>query len=170
MNAPHSQKDFELVDLDDDHVKGLAFNMLFMVWRRRTLATAYTRGMQLIRELGAKHPEGVGVLQVVEVEAVPPDASARSAFVEFLDLRAIKHASLTYEGDGFKAASVRAIVGGALAVARARSVYSVHSTVSRAAEWHEAQQAQIGHMESAKRIESVAQALRRMHWEKFPSR
>src|ERR1044071_1996620 len=79
MNAPESRRHFDLLDLDEDHAKGLAFNMLFMIWRRRTLATAYTRGMQIVRELGTKYPEGVGVLQVVAVDAIPPDSAARSA-------------------------------------------------------------------------------------------
>jgi hypothetical protein len=168
MNAPDSKRHFDLIDLDEDHAKGLAFNMLFMIWRRRTLATAYTRGMQLVRELGQKYPEGVGVLQVVEVDAIPPDSSARAAFVDFFHLKEIKHSSLTHEGSGFKAASVRAIAAAAFAVARAKSAYSVHSTLLSAAEWHEKRQIELGHREDATRIESIAQALRRLHWEKYP--
>lgn len=168
MNAPESRRHFDLVDLDEDHAKGLAFNMLFMIWRRRTLATAYTRGMQIVRELGAKYPEGVGVLQVVEVDAIPPDSAARSAFVEFFHLKEINHYSVTHEGSGFKAASVRAIAAAAHAMARPRCAHSVHSTLLSAAEWHAKRQIELGHTEDATRIESIAQALRRLHWEKYP--
>ena len=96
------------------------------------------------------------------------DSSARAAFVDFFHLKEIKHSSLTHEGSGFKAASVRAIAAAAFAVARAKSAYSVHSTLLSASEWHEKRQIELGHREDATRIESIAQALRRVHWEKYP--
>src|SRR5580704_9610333 len=51
--------EFELLEIDEDHAKARAFNMLFMVWRRRTLADAYGRSVALARELVAKFPEGM---------------------------------------------------------------------------------------------------------------
>jgi len=170
MILSEPRKQFELLDLDEDHAKGVAFNMLFMVWRRRTMAAAYTRGMQIVRELGASCPEGVGVLQTVEVDAIPPDSQARTAFVEFFHLKEIKHYSVTHEGSGFKAASVRAIAAAAHAMARPKCAHSVHSLVSSAAQWHERQQRMIGRQEPAQQIELIIQTLRNMHWEKFPAR
>ena len=162
------RKQFEVLDLDEDHAKGVAFNMLFMIWRRRTLASAYTRGMQIVRELGALEPEGVGVFQVVEVDAIPPDAQARGAFIEFFHLTQIKHYSVTHEGSGFKDASIRAIAAAAHAMARPKCAHSVHSLVASAAEWHEGQQRLLGRKEPATQIAVIAQTLRNMHWEKFP--
>jgi hypothetical protein len=168
MILPDPRRQFEVLDLDEDHAKGIAFNMLFMVWRRRTLATAYTRGMQIVRELGAAYPEGIGVLQTVEVDAIPPDAQARGAFVEFFHLKEIKHYSVTHEGSGFKAASVRAIAAAAHAMARPKCAHSVHSTVASAAQWHERQQVLLARREPAAQIELIAQTLRQMHWDKYP--
>jgi hypothetical protein len=170
MIVPESRRQFEVLDLDEDHAKALAFNMLFMVWRKRTLATAYTRGMQIVRELGLTCPGGIGVLQVVEVDAVPPESAARTAFVEFFHLKEIKHYSVTHEGSGFKAASVRAIAAAAHAMARPKCAHSVHSSLAKAAEWHEKQQLLIGRGEPASQIQLIAQALRQIHWEKFPPR
>ena len=170
MILSNPRRQFEVLDLDEDHAKGVAFNMLFMVWRRRTMAAAYTRGMAIVRELGASCTEGVGVLQVVEADAVPPDGPARGAFVEFFHLKEIKHYSVTHEGSGFKAASVRAIAAAAHAMARPKCAHSVHSLVSSAAQWHEQQQQLIGRHEPAQQIAVIAQSLRNLHWEKFPAR
>ena len=70
--------------------------------------------------MGERHPEGIGVLQVVETSASrPPDEAARKVFSQALDVcdKYVKHHSVVHEGSGFKAASVRAIVMG---------VYMVH--------------------------------------------
>ena len=142
--------------------------MLFMVWRRRTLALAYARGMQLIRKLGELSPEGVGVLNVVESEAVPPDSEARRAFVELFHQKELKHFSVTHEGDGFKAASVRAIAAAAHAMARPHCAHSVHSSVVAAAQWHASEQRKLGRSEQGSQILVVTQGLRKIHFDRYP--
>src|SRR5262245_49096928 len=109
MTIVNERERFKLVEIDEDHVKAVAGNMLFMVWRRRTLSAVYRRGMDLATEVAGRFPQGVGVCHVVEVDAVPPDADTRRAFVDFLKMSHVKHFSVTHDGVGFKAASVRAI-------------------------------------------------------------
>src|SRR5262245_770075 len=121
---------FKLIEMDADHAKATAFNMLFATWRFHTLPGAYRRGIRLVEEMASAFPEGIGVCQIVEVEAIPPGSETRRAFVEFLRLPAVKHFSVTHEGSGFKAASVRAIVAGVHALGRPTCEHSVHRTIA----------------------------------------
>jgi hypothetical protein len=158
-----------LIESDFDHVKGTAFNMLFMVWRRRTLSEAYRRGLKVARELATKFPEGIGVCQVVEVDAIPPDSEARSVFVEFMKLPGLKHYSVTHDGVGFKAAAVRAIIMSVNSLARPRCKHEVHSTVSAAAAWHTVMQAELGRHETPEDIAQIINALRAFHRDTYPA-
>lgn len=158
-----------IVELDADHVKATSFNMLFMIWRRRTLAGAYRRAAELVRELADSHPEGIGILQVVELEASPPDAETRNLFRDLLGLDGISHFSVTHEGAGFKAAAVRAIVLGAQSLARPQFPHSVHGSLGAAAAWHAAMQRSLGRHEPAATIHRIAQDLRNFHLDRFPS-
>jgi hypothetical protein len=168
MSVLGDKDNYELVEIDEDHAKATAFNMLFMIWRCRTTSEAYERATPLARALFAKFPAGIGVLQVVEVDAVPPDSEARRKFVDFLRLKGLKHYSVTHEGTGFKAASVRAIVAGGHALSRAVCEHSVHAKLSAAAAWHEQQQHELGRHDSAAEIEFIAQAVRELHRERYP--
>jgi hypothetical protein len=161
--------ELEVVAVDADHSKGSAFNIAFMVWRRRTLVGPYRDGIALVNSLALKHPGGVGVMHVVETEASPPDSEARKAFADFLKQPAIKHFSVTHEGTGFKAASVRAIASGVHALARPGFEHAVHSTVADASRWASGQNRQLGRSDDWQAIERVMQTLRRMHIEKFPN-
>jgi hypothetical protein len=161
--------ELEVAAVDADHIKGTAFNIAFMVWRHRTLVGPYRDGIALVNRLALKYPNGVGVMHVVETEASPPDSDARKAFTEFLKQPVIKHFSVTHEGSGFKAASVRAIVSGVHALARPSFEHAVHSTVADAARWAANLNRQIGRTDDWQAIERVMQTLRKMHLEKFPS-
>ncbi len=160
--------ELEVVAIDADHIKGTAFNIAFMVWRRRTLVGPYRDGISLVNSLAIKHPAGVGVMHVVETEASPPDTDARKAFADFLKQPVIKHFSVTHEGTGFKAASVRAIVWGVHALARPSFEHAVHNSVADASRWAAQQNAAVGRRDEWQSIERVMQTLRRMHVEKFP--
>jgi hypothetical protein len=162
-SQPRSQ--FKLVEIDEDHATGCAFNMAFVVWQHRTTRLAYRRYRELLLKLAEKHPEGVASLQLLGREITPPDAAARREFVEFLHLDHVKHSSVVYEEKGFKAASIRAVVSSAHALARPKFPHSVHSRLSEAARWHAAAQLTLGRSETAVDIESMARTLRQMHEE-----
>jgi hypothetical protein len=163
-----SSGESELIELDEDHAKAIAFNMIFVVWRHRTLVTAYQAEMKLVEELGKRCPEGVGILNVIELEAQPPGADARAAFVQLLNMPQLRHFSVTHEGAGFKAASIRAVVAGTHAFARPKCSHSVHRYLSEAARWHAKEQKALKHEEPAERIERVAFALRGLHRHQYP--
>jgi len=166
--APTVGELFRLVELDGDHAKAIAFNMLFVVWRKRTLAAVYRRSMAIAAELAVQFPEGVGVCQTVEVDTTPPDGDARRAFVEFMKVDTVKHFSVIHDGTGFKAASVRAIMSSVHMLGRPKFRLAVHSSVPAAAAWHAVEQVAIGRRETPEMIERVVRGLRQLHHDRYP--
>jgi hypothetical protein len=158
---------YTLTEADSDHIKGVVGNMLFMVWVSRTEYACYRRGAEIVRMLGPRFPTGIGVLNLVEVSAVPPDARARGEFAQFLKLPEIRHFSVTHEGHGFKAAAVRAIVSAAQFIAAPPFPHSVHATVDAAAAWHSDQQRALGIELPAREVTEIVADLRRRHFERF---
>lgn len=159
----------ELVEVDEDHAKGIIFNLVLLFWRYRTLQEPHRAAMRLVTQTAAKHPKGVGVMQVVELTAVPPDSETRKDFAAMLRLPGIAHFCVTHEGTGFKAASVRAIVSGVHALCRPAFPHSVHQDLASAARWTASHNRSLGAPSDAEAIEEALRALRRMHGERYPA-
>lgn len=150
-----------VLEVDQDHLKGTAWNMLFMIWHKRTTAFAMDRARDLVGDLSRTHPGGIGVLQVVEVGAIPPDAAARQAIGRFLSAGEghVRHSSVIHEGAGFGAAGVRAVMAGIYMLQRPKFPHVVFASVAGAARWHAEHQRELGlHTEGA-HIEGVVRAL-----------
>jgi len=160
--------ELQILESDPDHVKGVFENLVLLVWRRHTLLGPYRLAIELVRRVATAHPKGFGVMQVVEVSAVPPDGDVRKAFGEMMRVPGIAHLSVTHEGSGFLAASLRAIVSGVHALARPAFAHSVQSSVADAARWAAAQNRAIGAPDAAAAIERAMQALRKLHVDKYP--
>jgi hypothetical protein len=163
------KKEFDLIDIDEDHAKATAFNMLFVIWRRETRAAAYRRSVEIARRLSDSFPEGIGVLQTVEPDTSPPDAEARKAFIELFHVDGIRHFSVTHEGTGFKAASVRAIMSSVVSLARPRFEHVVLKSVTEAAQWHALEQRKLGRHEMGPMIERIVRSVQRLHDDQFPT-
>jgi hypothetical protein len=157
-----------IIACDADHTKGVAFNMLFMVWCGHTTAAAYRQGIVAAQDLIRGHPDGIGICQLIEVEAARPDSEARAAFVHMMRLPGIRHFTVTYEGRGFKAAAVRAVISSAHALGRPKFAHAVHASLTDAARWHAKQQVMLGRPETATVIERMATELRRKQHERYP--
>jgi hypothetical protein len=158
----------KLVDIDEDHVKGVAFNLVLLIWRYRTQLEAHRASRGLVTQMAAQQPTPIGVMQVVETSAVPPDSETRKDFGAMLRLPGIGHFCVTHEGSGFKAASVRAIVSGVHALSRPAFPHAVHDTIANAAQWAAAQNQSLGAPSNAAAIEQALQTLRRLHVERYP--
>lgn len=167
MSNP-KRREFELLEVDADHAKGTAFNMLFAVWRYHTHYEPFRRCQYWLELLSQRHPEGVGTLHVVEATALPPDAPTRRIFVEVMRLPIIQHYSVLHPSRGFKAASVRAVVTSSFALARIRTPHAVHASLAESAHWHAEHMRRIGRSETPEQIASVVEALRRLHVERYP--
>jgi hypothetical protein len=166
--APLVPRGIEVIAMDRDHAKAVAFNMLFVTWRYHTHANAVKPCFDILARLEQRYPEGVGVCHVVESDAIPPTAAARKLIAEVLRLPILKHYSATHEGAGFKAASIRAVVAGIHTLSRASCEHSVHSSFSRAAEWHARRQAALGRSETAAQINAAFETLRARHRQQYP--
>lgn len=168
MRGSSGSDSLELIAVDRDHAKGVSSNMLFMIWRFHTHANAVRPCFEIVADLAARFREGVGVCHVVDAEALPPTAAARKLISEVWRLPTVKHYSVTHEGGGFKAASVRAVVAGIHALARPRCAHSVHRSFADAAVWHAARQSEIGRTDTALQILSTFETLRARHREAYP--
>lgn len=156
-----------VIECDVDHAMGTAFNMLFVVWRRRTLERAFRRCIVSAIELGRRYPEGIGVSHYIDGESLPPDADVRAAFVDILRVGCIRHYSVTYDATGFKAAAIRGVISGATRLGRPQFQHAVHVSLAAAAQWHAEQQAALKRPEKSSQIEHAAQELRRIQHERF---
>ena len=153
---------FRLLEVDEDHAKATAFNMLFTLWCKETQVSAYIRMSNALKKLAVAFPRSVGVLQTVEKDAQPPNAAARTAFNEFLKLAStcVAHYSTLHEATGFKAAAVRAVVSSVYLVARPTFEHAVFSTLSESAAWHAQRQRLLGRDETPEQIAGVVRKLR----------
>jgi hypothetical protein len=158
-----------LVHIDEDHVTGVSFNLVMLVWRHHTRLESYRAAIRLAAQTATLNPNGIGVMQVVERMAIPPDSATRTELGVMLRLPAIRHFCVTHEGSGFKAASVRAIVSAAHALARPVFPSAVHDDVASAARWAAAHNKSIGATSDAAGIEQALQSLRRLHVEQYPA-
>jgi len=104
---------------DDAHAVATWTNVLIAVWRTETRAAALDGVSQALGELVAAHPE-VALIQVVEAGATAPDAEARRAIAAMLRRYAdsIRCSAVVFEGDGFQAATLRAVVTGIAILSR----------------------------------------------------
>lgn len=138
--------DLRVFDVDANHGKAHAKNMLFIVWQKETTAAAYARAAEVILSLALRFPKGIGVLQTVESGAVPPDQAARTKFVKVIEAceTRVAHYSVVHEGAGFKAASVRAIMVGVYAYARPTFPHKIFGSLREAARWHVQRQSETG--------------------------
>jgi hypothetical protein len=164
-----NDSELKVIEIDEDHVKAIAFNMLFLLWQKRTTAEAYRRAMDAVTRLAKQHAGGIGVMQILDRDSIAPDSATRKMFVEFLHMDTVKHFSVTYEGVGFKAASIRAVVASVHALARPKCSHAVHTTLSDAARWHARAQEKLGRRETAVQIERLAENVRKIYHEHFPT-
>src|SRR4051812_8003853 len=93
LTEKQTRPELTVLEIDEDHAVGVAFNMGFVVWQHRTTRLAYRRYREVLLKLAEAHPEGVASLQLLARDITPPDAAARREFVEFLHLTHVKHSS-----------------------------------------------------------------------------
>ncbi|HEX4335212.1 MAG TPA: hypothetical protein VH062_04820 [Polyangiaceae bacterium] len=100
--AASSEEAFLVCESDHDHAVATASNMVFAIWRRKTQPDACRRVIGFVREIARRHPEGVGLTQIIDVEAEPPDGETRKAIVEMMKQPALKYFSAVHDEEGFK--------------------------------------------------------------------
>lgn len=121
---------------DDAHGVGTWRNVLVAVWRTETRAAAVERVSQVLGARAATHRD-VALLQVVEAGATAPDVDARRAISGMLKRHAsvIRCSAVVYEGDGFRAATLRAVVTGISLLSRPSYPHVVFGSTIAAINW-----------------------------------
>jgi hypothetical protein len=110
-------------------------NVAIAVWRVYTLVPDIEAVSSMLTRLSAKHPQGLGLVQVVEVGAIVPVADARTALARMLrdGSHFIRCAAVVYLGTGFGAAAVRGVVTGLHMLSRHDFPHEVKDSVRDAA-------------------------------------
>lgn len=136
-----------VVEVTPDHTFGCVPGAVLYVWRKATTMEAARTLRQLVREAIDQAGTNPGVyLGVVEEGASPPSWGVRKELAEtFKDGRDFFCASaLVFEGSGFQASVVRAVVAGLALFARQPFPHQVFSEVSVATAWLEQHLAERG--------------------------
>lgn len=119
------------------HIIATQGDLEIVIWRGSTTLDAVETIRTSLGELTRSYPKGIGVLQVVEVTAPPPDAAARNALSNVLRGagKAVRGSAIVFEGTGFKMAAVRAIVTGLTMLARPEFPHVVFADLHEASAW-----------------------------------
>jgi hypothetical protein len=164
--SPRNPDTTERFALDEHHIAVAAFNMVFVYWAKETQLASFKRVCDTLTRLANLHSEGVGVCQLVGLQAIPPAAETRTEITRLMTERAggrLMHYSIVHEGSGFKAASVRAIVSASHMLARTKANLAVFSSLSDASAWHSAQQQILKRKETPQLISSILRELQEEH-------
>ena len=109
--------------------------VVLALFRGRTTVQALRRAGQLVPELHASSKELVFMLTVVEEQASLPALEVRMELVSFLKgvNGQVDRSAVVFEGEGFRAASVRAVVAGVSLFSRPDYPHRVFGSVGSAA-------------------------------------
>lgn len=120
---------------DHNHAVGHTERVLFTMWRRDTTLDAVRALAPVTQQLSRL---GTGSLTIVERGASLPSSKARTELASALRAeRTMLCSALVFEGDGFRAAAVRAITTGIYQLAKPPFPIRVFANVMEAAEWME---------------------------------
>jgi hypothetical protein len=121
---------------DAEHGVGVWRNLLIAVWRKETRAGAVDGVSAVLGELAQNHRD-VALLQVIEEGALAPDPDARRAISNMLKQHGsvIRCSAVVYEGDGFRAATLRGVVTGIALLSRPLYPHVVFASAISAINW-----------------------------------
>jgi hypothetical protein len=120
-----------------DHCIGACRGVLVVVWTGHTTHDGVVASRRSILALGREHPEGVGLITIVEHNAPMPPGEVRDEVAKFLKESSdiIKASAVVFEGEGFRAAAVRSVVTGVSMLAKQAFPHRVFAHVDEAASW-----------------------------------
>jgi len=114
-------------------------NVVIVLWRFDTLPEDVKFASELLERLAKMHPEGVGLFQSLEDTCLKtPSGPAKEAIAKLLlDGRSYVRAStILFNGQGFRAAIVRAVATGLISMTRPGFPHQAHSHIEKAALVH----------------------------------
>jgi hypothetical protein len=118
-----------------DCVIALWEGVVLGLWRGQTTSGAIRRAAQVVTQYTAERQSPVLLLTVIEANAPLPPLEARVEMVAFLkgSNGSVERHALVFEGEGFRAASIRAVVAGVALFSRPSYPYSICGSVGAAA-------------------------------------
>lgn len=106
------------------------------VWRLHTRVDALLQLETVFRRQSAMY-KSLAVLQILEPTVRPLDSEQRAALEQAMrSCSAIASSAVVYEGTGFQAAAVRAVVAGVATLRRHPFPHQVFAEVGKAADFH----------------------------------
>jgi hypothetical protein len=108
------------------------------IWRGDASIPRFERQRVALAQVVARHPEGIGLLCVIEPASAAPDDQLRRASVDMVVAHGerIKCVACVIEGKGFRAGLNRGILMGmSLFLPHPKLTYSFFSTVRSAVDW-----------------------------------
>jgi hypothetical protein len=163
-----------IIEATRHHLIAWWCNVEIVLWIDETLPSAVETAGIVLHRFSANHPQGVGFLQVIceGCQRLPNDSRVAIQHLLRSGRDSIKAAPVVFEGDGFRAATVRAIVSGIAAFSRVGVPHRVYPSVSGAADDLAKVLAPQQASRFAKDLLHAAQEVRRVHGEhmrRFPS-
>ena len=140
MAQPSAKRDSSAPDLalskfESEYVLATWRNVGIAIWIVETEEQTVRRAQAMLHELARKHEGGVAFLQIIGEDHPSIEPAARAALKELLrsGREFIREAPVVYEGDGFRAATVRAIVTNLFSQRSFGFPHRVYSSVDDAA-------------------------------------
>jgi hypothetical protein len=126
--------DVRVEESSKDHVLAVWDRVIILFFRGRTSAGTVRRCEHLIDEHARRRREQVMLLTIVDVEAPLPALEVRTEIAGALHRLngKLARSAVVFEGEGFRAASVRAVVAGVSLFARAAYPHRIFSRVGAA--------------------------------------
>lgn len=121
-----------------DHAIAVWRNVVIVVFAATPVAAVAERMKGVVADVAREHPQGVGMLHVVDARSgPPPDQDARAQYVEMIrthDDRFIA-AAIVATGSGFVPSMVRSVTAGFALLTRPSFPMKTFSTVPDGASW-----------------------------------
>jgi hypothetical protein len=129
--AQMAPEQWRLITRDPDYVLGTWQQIFAVIWRKETTLHGAIHLRNACTEFASRHPQGIGLLTIVEPNSPLPASDIRKSIADFLHDGSsfIKCSTVIFEGSGFRAAAVRSVVTGLTLMARQAYPHRVCSLV-----------------------------------------
>lgn len=126
-----------VVSIGPDHAVATWKGFLIQIWRHGTTLDAAKKVRGAAARLAVEQKGPIATLVVVEPGASLPDRDARAQLAGMVSDQRVRMAgaAMVHEGEGFRAAAVRAVVTGLMTMARNPFPHHVTATVAEACTW-----------------------------------
>lgn len=124
-----------------EHQAGYVFggwqDVFIAAWRATTTLMGARRVGIVMERFAARHPQGISLVMIVEPHCDMPDGATRDLIAKDMKRHEsfTRHATMIYEGSGFKAATIRSIMVGLQMLSRQAAPTKVCATVAEGAHW-----------------------------------